>query len=66
MNKTRQEYIGGNQYSLFERQSDGYDDTVCSIEIGRNTACIIYMNRDITKQELKMLFDVLGYNKNEN
>ena len=57
---TRWEYIGGNQYSLFEESSDGYENTVCSIEVSRyKHTTVTYMSRPLTKSELEDILNIV-------
>jgi len=57
---TRWESIGGNQYSLFEPSDDGYENTVCSVEVetGKQTI-VVYMSRPLTKLELEKILNIV-------
>jgi hypothetical protein len=60
MKKTRWEYVGGNQYSLIQESEDGYNDTICSIEIDNSYYVeVVYMTRPLDKIELKSLLNLI-------
>ena len=56
------EYIGGNQWSLVDYDTE-YEDHVCSIEIERGKCpSVAYLDTILTKQELQELINLIYEN----
>jgi hypothetical protein len=65
MNNTpKWEYAGGDIWQLLETGKDGYETSACSVEIlHTKPPSILYINRQLTKQELQELLDIVWNTK---
>lgn len=60
------EYAGGDIWQLLETGKDGYEESACSVEFcGYKHPSVLYCNRQLSKQELQELLNLIFNKKSE-